>query len=521
MVLLSSFCSCAKNGDVLPSDEPYDMSEADETNVSPTESDYAVHQVGDSYFTLNFDPGYSFNPITGTNALNMLVAGLMYEPLIAVSDRFEAKCVLCESYNTEDGITFEFKLKKGVMFHDGTPMTSSDVTYTYAFARQLNKYSDRLKNIASISAPDDYTVRITQKSANYSLPLLLDIPIIKTGSIDDTLPEGTGAYVYSYISDTRSSLTAYRGYRDYSDLPIDMIRLQKTNLKDVNKAFTVSELDLLDYDPNDDNSFSIQADHELNFYDTTVFDYIGFNTNRIINADLRRAFGYAVDRTTIVNEIFNGHALSASTIFSPACTYYNQKLASGNDYSLQSLSLMLRSVGLDDTNGDSYLEYPVEGGMAKLSIRFIVNKENSARVEAAELITYTLSKIGINIKLDVLPWEEYLSALEDGDFDMYYAEVKLSSDFDFTEILTQGGALNYGGITHEEYAQLIANFLAAPDDMRKSAARELAFEVAQNAHIIPVLFKKNVVALHRNVVSGIDANQSDLFYNIADWKIDL
>ena len=157
--------------------------------------------------------------------------------------------------------------------------------------------------------------------------------------------------------------------------------------------------------------------------------------------------------------------------------------------------------------------------MADLSVRFIVNEENQARVKAAQLISRTLESIGINIKLDVLSWEEYKTALEDGNFDMFYAEVKLSADFDFTDILAPGGSLNYGGITHEEYSTLISNYLSASDDLRKSAARELAFEVSQNAHIIPILYKKYVVALHRNVVSGIDANQSDMFYNIADWEI--
>lgn len=519
--LVFSLCSCAGDADTPTDFDPSAASDTENPDGSTSVSVPAVQHVGDQYFTLNFDPAYSFNPITGTSSLNMLIAGLIYEPLIAVTDNFEAKCVLCESYSTEDGVTYDFTLKTGVTFHDGTPMTSDDVTYTYAFARKLNKYSERLKNIASISAPDEYTVRITQKDPNYGLPMLLDIPIIKAGSIDETLPDGTGAYVYSYVSDTSAMLTAYSGYRDFPDLPISTIRLEKTDLKNANKAFSVSALDMLDYDPNGSGAFSIQSDHELYYYDTTVFDYIGFNTNRIVNADIRRAFSYAVDRDTIVRDIYGNHALASGSIFSPACPYYNPRLEKNSEYSLQSLSLILRSVGLDDADGDGFLEYPTESGMSDLSIRFIVNEENQARVKAAQLITRTLGSIGIDIKLDVLPWEQFTAALQEGSFDMYYAEVKLGADFDFSDILSPGGSLNYGGISDDEYSTLISNFLVAPDDLRKSAARDLAFKTAQSSHIIPVLYKKHVVALHRNVVSGIDANQSDMFYNIADWKIDI
>lgn len=517
--LVLPLCACGKGDDI--STDGADTPVGGNSEVVPNAPVYEAQPVGDKYFTLNFDPGYSFNPITGTNTLNMLVAGLMYEPLFAVGDDFEARRVLCEDYTTEDGVTFDFKLRQGVTFHDGTEMTSSDVTYTYYFARTLSKYSARLKNIESVTAPDDYTVSVTLKSANYGLPLLLDIPIIKTGTIDDTVPDGTGAYVYGYISDTSAALNAYRGYRDHAKLPIDSIRLERTDLRDVNKAFTVAALDLLDYDPNGETSFSIQSDHELNFYNTTVFDYVGFNSNKLINTDMRRAFAHAVDREAIAKSIYGGHALAAAEIFSPACPYYDHRLAEENEYSLQSLSIGLRAIGLDDHDGDSYLEYPVEGGMAKLSIRFIVNEEDPARVKAAELISHALGSIGINVKLDKLPWEEYIEALEKGDFDMYYAEVKLGSDFDFTELLTKDGTLNYGGITHEAYGELIAAFSSSPEAERQNAASALAREVMQNAHIIPVLYKQNVVASHRNVITGIDANQSDLFYNISDWQIDI
>lgn len=65
-------------------------------------------------------------------------------------------------------------------------------------------------------------------------------------------------------------------------------------------------------------------------------------------------------------------------------------------------------------------------------------------------------------RVDNLPFEEYISALEAGRFDLYLGEVALTADFDLSALLASDGALNYGRWQDEQTDQLLAALAAAP-----------------------------------------------------------
>ena len=48
--------------------------------------------------------------------------------------------------------------------------------------------------------------------------------------------------------------------------------------------------------------------------------------------------------------------------------------------------------------------------------------------------------MGITVKLRELSWDDHITALEDGDFDIYYGEVKLTADFDLSACCWRRGA---------------------------------------------------------------------------------
>ena len=50
------------------------------------------------------------------------------------------------------------------------------------------------------------------------------------------------------------------------------------------------------------------------------------------------------------------------------------------------------------------------------------------------------------VTVEELPWEEYLAALESGEFDLYFGEVRLTANWDLSDLVGTGGAMNYGGV---------------------------------------------------------------------------
>ncbi len=215
--------------------------------------------------------------------------------------------------------------------------------------------------------------------------------------------------------------------------------------------------------------------------------------------------------------------MAAPLLLSPAWRLYDKTWEESEPYSILTFSELLSSVGLADPDEDGYLEYPDgTGGYINFSFDFVVNSENEYKVAAAEKITETLKSVGIDVTLKELSWEDYVSAVEKDNYDLYYGEVMLPADFDYTGLLTAGGEMNYGGITGSEYGTLTGNFLAAESDSEAAgAAKALCDAVAEDAPVIPILYKKYVVLTNRDVVSGMNPTQSDIFFGFTDWEIRL
>lgn len=459
--------------------------------------------------TLLYTPDQSLNPMECTDRYNSVLNELMYESLFTLDENFSPVPVLAEEYTTEDGITHQITIKSGVYFHNGTELTANDAAYSISQAMSSEKYSSRLGDIVSCEPTDAYTITIVLSKPNYMIYSLLDVPIIKNLSVEDEIPSGTGPYTYS--GGTSPSMAAFAEYRDADSLPADEIILMAADSADIVSEFTSGRLSLIPSDPTGVGALEVRVDHETRYYDTTVLHYIGFNVQSdnvlLSTAEFRRAVSYAVDRAQMTDDVFDGYAVATASGIHPSVSFYDSSADEGAVYSLQSLSSILNSLGFEDSDGNTWLEYNLE----EVSLRFIINSDNSRKVDAARSIVNTLRGVGVNITLSVLPWSEYLDALQTGDFDLYYAESQLTADFDMSEILLSGGALNYGGIDDGNYSELIDAYLAAStDESRSDAFTTLAQYLQSDASIIPLVFEKHSLITQRGMISGLSPTQSNV-----------
>lgn len=477
----------------------------------------------DNRFTVRYEDSYSFNPITGTSPDNMALVPLMYEGLFVLNDNFIAEPVLCESYDTVDGLTYTFIIKSDIAMSDGSIMTATDIRYTLLHAMETGRFSSRLAIISDIEAVDSLTLRITLKSANYKLPELLDVPIIKSNSIDQNYPPGSGPYTYSKTGTPR--LTTFEAYRDRDAAPISVIYLKECTNDELSVEFSSQAMDLFQDDPADTADINILSDHEVRYYNTTILQYVGFNTKNHILADpdLRRAFGLTIDRESIVRSVYTSHALPAPLVLSPLYQHYDTKWENNVSDPLTRLSDIFSAIGMDDADSDGFLEIPnSNGGWTPINLTFIVNGDNKYKVQAAQMVAEGLKSVGINVTLSKLSWSKYMTALESGSFDLYFADVCLPANFDLSAMLAPGGALDFGHVANSEYADRIDSFLSSSGEAaEENAAKRLCAYIGEYAPIIPVLYRQFNVHTNKNVVSGMNPAQSTIFYGLADWTITL
>jgi peptide/nickel transport system substrate-binding protein len=104
----------------------------------------------------------------------------VYEALLDVDSNLAVVPQLALAWKIIDPTHWEFVLRQGVRFHDGTPFTTADVLFSIERAQaKTSDFRDRVDGIAAVEAIDDRTVRIATKAPDPSLWLkLADVAIV-------------------------------------------------------------------------------------------------------------------------------------------------------------------------------------------------------------------------------------------------------------------------------------------------------------------------------------------------------
>ena len=186
-------CSMEQFTAFLTGSEPAETQEDQEASDAPVETP-ADEMASETVLTeaeapevlrLPYQSAYGLNPFVSESFANRAVMSLVYEPLFQVNGSYVAEPVLAESAAvSEDGKTTTITLRSGVVFHSGAAMTAQDVVYSYTQARDSYYYDSRFVHFSSVTAPDDKTVVITTDTAMESVALLLDFPIVRSGTAD-------------------------------------------------------------------------------------------------------------------------------------------------------------------------------------------------------------------------------------------------------------------------------------------------------------------------------------------------
>lgn len=440
--------------------------------------------------TLPFYPESSLHPVLGSHRANLTLAPLLYQGLFELDPFFVAQPVLCQSYTvSENGLQWTFVLKEDVVFSDGTPLTAQIAASALETARTSARYAARLSCVTAFGVSEDGQLVVTLSRPNTGLPALLDIPITKdTGH----RPAGTGSYV---LAEDGMSLTLRSAH---PTLPQKIALLPITRQEELTGGFEPGgTLTLADTDLTATDAPGFSGVYSTVDYDTTGLIYLGFNAGRSVfrSAQSRGALSSALDRDELVSAAFSGHALAATIPIHPASPLYNESLARQLN-SNRSARELLEQAGLEGR-----------------TVTLLVSSENTAAVTTARLITRQLEKAGMQVKLSVLGWSDYLAALNARQFDLYLAQVNLTADFDLTRLVGSGGALNYTGWSGAQTDALLREFLSAPEADRVQIAADLCSELAGQCPISPLCFKRGSVLVRpESGMAALTPTRANVFY---------
>lgn len=537
---------------ILPGCSP-DSGETEEAaeDVFKEEAVVSVTSASDGLFSISYVAEEGLNPYSVSGSTNQSVCGLIYDSLFLLNEEFIADTALCEAYTAnEDSTEYKLKIRSGIKFSDGDELSIEDIIYSLSCARNSSLYGERLSIIKDVSPAVDEegeeladTITVALEKAHGDLPVLMNIPVIRYGSLNETHPLGTGPYKYS-DSGASPKLTANASYWG-GNAPIDEIYLMET--EDAASAFERDALDVVNLDPTN-NSLALTGALDVRINNTTVMEFIGFNLNKITDANMRKAISGAINSEEIIKTCLRSSCTASSLPIHPSSAYYSDELAREYGYNMDMAAELIDKAKPEASSEPSDTNMTVDDNAKRaaetaetnetaadadaekatdteeetwLSIRLLVCSDSTARFESAKMIADSLKKLGIEVTVVGKKYSEYIKALENGNFDLYYGQVKLKSDFDLSALLTSSGSINYGHVTDSEYSAQIRQFLSAGGSAKAAAAEKMCRYILENAPISVIGFKQMEVITKQGVVMDMNPHQDNIFADVTVWKINV
>lgn len=165
------------------------------------------------------------DPAVGSDFSSSTALANLYDSLVFPVAGGDVEPWLAESWETsEDGMTWTFKLREGVTFHDGSELTAGDVVYTINRLQTVGEgFAYMFEFVDSASAPDEYTVEFTLNQASgLFLPTLTRLYILNEDLVrENTLAEGPYGEEGDYGKEWLLTHDAGSGPYKVSDFPLE------------------------------------------------------------------------------------------------------------------------------------------------------------------------------------------------------------------------------------------------------------------------------------------------------------
>jgi peptide/nickel transport system substrate-binding protein len=393
----------------------------------------------------------SLNPVLATDSMSYNVEWPLFDSLLELDATLNVRPLLAESWEvSRDGLTYTFRLKKGVKWHDGKPFTARDVAFTFysvldpKVTTPHRAYFDALVGFPELTAKDnpkrpeelavrpievvdDHTVRFRLRYPSGSLLAVLVNP--RAGIIPEHLlkgvdlntaefnrkPVGTGPFKFvEWRRGERIVMEAneqYHGGRPALNRLIFRIIPDAVVLLQELKAGGV---DFIENPPLTEVARLKQtAGLKVLVADNTSYTYVGWRQDLAPFTDLRvrRALNHAVDVPSIVREVLQGYAAIATGQFPPSSWAFDPSVKP-YAYDPNRAKALLAEAGFKPGPDGVLVK---DGKRFSFPIRH--DQANQSVKDTAVIVQEYLKRVGVEVTLEAHDWPTFVKKLFASDFE--------------------------------------------------------------------------------------------------------
>jgi peptide/nickel transport system substrate-binding protein len=466
------------------------------------------------------DPHFFASFPSGTSHSNI------YDRLIATNDSMVLQPGLAESWSALDGQTWEFKLRKGVKFHDGSTFDAQDVIATLNRIPKVpdtpNPFTRFIRGVISVEAKDPYTVIMKTDAPRPNLPTdMSDVIIISADYEKATTKEfnegkaaiGTGPYkLVKWHQGQKLVLKRYEDYWGKKPAWENVTEVVLANGSARVAALLSGEVDCIDYVPVEDLG-RLKKEKDFNVFQGPIarIHYIAMDSTReptphvsaggknpLKDPRVRKALSLAINREAIVKKLLLGLGTPASQLLPKSFAGSSQNLTV-DPYDPDAAKKLLAEAGYPDgfemtfhcTNG----RYPAD-------------------VEIGQALAQMWSRIGVKVEVEALARTIFFPKATNFEFSIYTAQygsttnrglaISMLHSRDKEKGLGSGNRSRYSNLEVDKYLDAGAQ---ETDAAKANAAFSKAIEIAISEHgLIPLFNPGFAVATSKGMSARIRAN---------------
>ncbi len=369
------------------------------------------------------------------------VWNLMYATLTdKAADDFETIPGLAESWEgSEDGLTWTYTLREGLLWSDGEPLTADDVAYTINRSRDEEWFNHfaTTQNLEA-TAIDDVTLEVTTSVPDPKLPTL-DVYIVPQHIYEGISADDLGTYeATDGVASGPYSLSELRRGQDWTmtanpnywagEPTIDEVIFRLfTNPDAMVAALEQGEIDAAHNIPSGSvERLEENPDIEVVQAQQGGFDELAMNAGAggigdghpaLEDVRVRQAIAHAVDKETIVDRVLNGLGEPADAMSPSPDREWIPEIEEPFAFDLDEANRILDEAGYEDTDGNGVREMP--GGGEELTFRWAVRTEAENAQATYELVSGSLAEIGIDTEIETYNDTQLGPVIGRGEWDLF------------------------------------------------------------------------------------------------------
>ncbi|WP_294374735.1 ABC transporter substrate-binding protein [uncultured Clostridium sp.] len=410
------------------------------------------------------------------------------ECLARFDEKGEMVPCLAESWeNSEDGLTWKFKIRQGVKFSNGDDMTPDLVK---ASLERTAEKSNRVKeffDLKSIEVDGETLIfNLNRPSSNLAGSLADPLFLIVNTKVDDSTfamngPICTGPYAVESFDPTESCTVVRNDYYWDGQSLLDKVtfkciddqttRSMALQTDEIQIAYNLKTENLADFEGND--KYNIQKLQSLRS------TYAFMNQNGALkDIKLRQALLRGLDKDTYCKTLLENGATPGKAPVPPTLDFGYDDLKDENTYNPEEAKKILEEAGYKDVNGDGFVEMP-DG--SELNLKFILYTSREELGVYAQAAQASLKEIGINVTLNTVSYETLLDMRDSGNYDLLIWNVLVANTGDPENYLRENwystSAPNTTGYSNPEVDKLLDKLSQTFEEAER---KELIVQIQQH-----------------------------------------